>query len=322
MTTLYLELMEKVARAEPTTKGKWSTGEKATNILAGSVASLPAGLAQLGAAKTLLGRLEKDTKKAPTLNKRQLGKLYKELGLKGVRITPSGGLASKIDSPRYYPKSKFTDWQRRALLGESGPLKETVKVPFKGDAGKHPSKGTPAGPKTSWNAYLRDLEKTLDPEGYKRRKAQAARTPEQHRQHLRKRRYGAALTAHELGHASLRRNKVLSAIAKGRAPGALLASAAGIQAAFGDPDSSLSKKTPYIQAAGFAPMAIDEAGATYKGLKALKKTKALNPAQYRAARALLLRAGGTYAAAVGGAMGASALTLKARRALKKKQMRD
>jgi hypothetical protein len=105
--------------------------------------------------------------------------------------------------------------------------------------------------------------------------------------------------AHELGHLNLRRNKVRGGLlTAGRVLGGSVGSAAGgAMAAGGEEGSKTVKLAPAVAAAGQMPTLADEAVSSIRGYKALKKTKAMNPAQLKAARRNLAKAFGTYGAA-------------------------
>ena len=119
------------------------------------------------------------------------------------------------------------------------------------------------------------------------------------------------ILAHELGHlkAFSKGPQILvkpRMLAYGRGPGIAQIAALAARPAKG----KFMADRAAIQAAGYLPRLVEEAAATYYGLKAMKKLNYISPTLYRKARSNLLKAYGTYAtdAAVGTLMtGASGL---------------
>jgi hypothetical protein len=109
---------------------------------------------------------------------------------------------------------------------------------------------------------------------------------------------GPHIAAHEMGH-SLFGSSGLGKFTKFmRNPGYLGAAAGTAVAAASDPDSTASKLSPLIAAAGIAPYLGEEAAASLKGLKIMKET-GFSPAQLSTGRRQLGKAFGTYAAGIG-----------------------
>lgn len=109
---------------------------------------------------------------------------------------------------------------------------------------------------------------------------------------------GPHIAAHEMGHSlfgASRLGKITKAM---RIPGYLGAAAGTAMAATADPDSTTSKLSPLIAAAGIAPYLGEEAGASLRGLKIMKET-GFSPAQLSTGRRQLGKAFGTYAAGIG-----------------------
>jgi hypothetical protein len=116
--------------------------------------------------------------------------------------------------------------------------------------------------------------------------------------------YRAGLSAHELGHAQDYEHSAIPTLRTfGRAYGPVMGLAGNTMAsALGHPLIGAG-----IGLVGEVPTLVDEALATYNGLKALKESGKLTDEQLRKARNQLLQAGGTYASgAVGNILAGTA----------------
>jgi len=110
---------------------------------------------------------------------------------------------------------------------------------------------------------------------------------------------GPHFTAHEFGHAMFGNSTLGKLIHIARTPGALVGNIAGLTAATAaDPDSTASKLSPLMAAAGVAPILGEEAAASINAIKAMKRT-GFSPQQLSMGKKQLGRAFGTYALGLG-----------------------
>ena len=110
---------------------------------------------------------------------------------------------------------------------------------------------------------------------------------------------GPHFTAHEFGHARFGNSTLGKLLHVARTPGALAGNIAGLTAATAaDPDSTASKLSPLMAAAGVAPILGEEAAASINAIKAMKRT-GFSPQQLSMGKKQLGRAFGTYALGLG-----------------------
>jgi hypothetical protein len=113
------------------------------------------------------------------------------------------------------------------------------------------------------------------------------------------------IVSHELGHASLRdparTGKVLRKVIGMRSLGIPLGLVAGSAMALQDPESVTAQAAPAVIAGGYAPMLIDEALASRRGLKAIHNLGAYSPEARAVMKKNLMKAWGTYGVAAAGA---------------------
>jgi hypothetical protein len=110
---------------------------------------------------------------------------------------------------------------------------------------------------------------------------------------------GPHIAAHEFGHGIFQKSNLGKVTQALRLPGALLGIGAGnATAAMTDPDSTASKLSPLISAAGVAPIIGEEAAASIHALK-LMKSMGYPPEALSTARRQLGKAFGTYALGLG-----------------------
>ena len=112
------------------------------------------------------------------------------------------------------------------------------------------------------------------------------------------------IALHELGHAKL--HKAIPALSHIRGGGAIAAGLSSYGAAFTDKDSTISKASPYIAAAGMAPMLADEFHASHHAVKKMKEFGA-TASELSSAKKNLWRAGGTYGIMAGSVVAAPML---------------
>ena len=106
---------------------------------------------------------------------------------------------------------------------------------------------------------------------------------------------GPHITAHEFGHQAFRGSGVGKLTNKVRFPASLVGNIAGLTTATAaDPDSTASKLSPLMSAAGIAPIIGDEAMASINAIKAMKRT-GFSPQQLSLGKKQLAKAFGTYA---------------------------
>lgn len=110
---------------------------------------------------------------------------------------------------------------------------------------------------------------------------------------------GPHVAAHEFGHGIFQKSNIGKVTQALRIPGALLGIGAGnVAASLSDPDSTTSKLSPLMSAAGIAPILGEEAAASIHALK-LMKSVGYPPEALRTARKQLGKAFGTYALGLG-----------------------
>ena len=110
---------------------------------------------------------------------------------------------------------------------------------------------------------------------------------------------GPHFSAHEFGHAAFGGSALGKLTHLARVPGALAGNIAGLTAATtSDPDSTASKLSPLMAAAGVAPILGEEAAASINAIKSMKRT-GFSPQQLSMAKKQLGRAFGTYALGLG-----------------------
>lgn len=108
---------------------------------------------------------------------------------------------------------------------------------------------------------------------------------------------GAEFMAHELGHAAQNKSKLWRhANITGRKYGPLAGMlAGGAMIGYGDEGSVATRAAPFVTAAGFMPMLADEAAASIRGIRGLKRM-GVSGKQLNKARINMLKAFGTYGA--------------------------
>jgi hypothetical protein len=110
---------------------------------------------------------------------------------------------------------------------------------------------------------------------------------------------GPHIAAHEFGHGIFQKSNIGKVTQALRLPGALFGIGAGnVTASLTDPDSTASKLSPLMSAAGVAPILGEEAAASIHALK-LMKSMGYHPEALRTARRQLGKAFGTYALGLG-----------------------
>ena len=111
---------------------------------------------------------------------------------------------------------------------------------------------------------------------------------------------GPHFAAHEFGHALFGGSGVGKLTRAVRLPGFMLGNIAGATTAtIADPDSTASKLSPLMSAAGMAPMLGEEAMASINAIKSMRRTGVFSPAQMSLAKKQLGRAFGTYGLSLG-----------------------
>lgn len=131
---------------------------------------------------------------------------------------------------------------------------------------------------------------------------------------------GAHIAAHELGHGKFRQGRVGKTLSNLRMPGSLAGGiGASMLAANTDPDSTASKISPLIGAAGSVPILADEGYASVKGYKTMKRM-GYNKAALKTGRRQLAKAFGTYGLGVAAPMMAAPLAIRKFKQWRKNQL--
>jgi hypothetical protein len=111
---------------------------------------------------------------------------------------------------------------------------------------------------------------------------------------------GPHFTAHEFGHAMFGNSTIGKLTHALRAPAAYAGGIAGMTSAtMADPDSTASKLSPLMGAAGVAPILGEEAMASINAIKSMKRTGLFSPQQMSLAKRQLGKGFGTYALGMG-----------------------